>query len=937
MTRTLERRTADGDVYRLDERRREAVFSRGRNYRPDPAAEPDRWESPEFRFEEDPDNPRRKRALQVRMPCRVPKLSDGPVSYAIRRYGIFSVRPVGAASVDDQNPNSDLAFYPDVWGQTDLRYSLTRFGVKEELILKGPGHPASFSWRVRAGLGEDLHFELDADGKLSWRTGRRKRVGYFPPPIIEGADGYAENLAWAWDGTTLSVSLPPDLSRFVYPITIDPTSTFNPDGDPESTSVDGRVQRAAADETWDDIHDGAGQNAFDSGSNDIEARVRATAITGEYDLLRRAIMLFDTSAIPSNSFIDAASIKLHVGTASDPDWGDREADIVASNPASNDDLVASDYENAFTLTADTVFASQALAGITTGQYTTWTLDQNGRDQVTPGGISKFGVRLDNDADDVDDWVSNADATFVAQSAENTNPPELSVTYTVPVVKVITETVNVQETIDSLTRILKSITETVNVQEGIDFFDRLLKVVDETVHVQETLARFSKTVKVVVEALHVQEIARRAQDFLDDLSTLFFWTAEYGARAVKGGPVTVSRDSSAWSTDQGGTWVEFLADTMRFTWRAVRGSVLRVVGQTELGRTNKCQRNVDFGTNGTTGWSGTATIVAVDDTEELRKAGLNRLVPDGQVLKVDNSAGTSTVWAFASGTTGNTNQHAVSAFVRGGGLVRVTVNGDSSPGYVGAPATYERISGLRTPSNSTNVFELDVQPGAVIYFVLSQLEEGGFVTSPIRNPTAGSVTRDNDSVYWADAPPPSPPLAIYAEFRAGYDNPPGAYAHWLTINESGMADPRFELRDHPTDGTFQAIMRDADGNGRTISLTPSPALVDGDRVQVLYLAEWDGSARLLLKVEDRTIQTGTHAALVSGLPRIWGATGGRVVLNEFRSGAEPGAHYPSTLKIFKRGHLNQTHIDGSDWDSLLAQARGLVLGPGGNLKGGGVSR
>lgn len=509
---------------------------------------------------------------------------------------------------------------------------------------------------------------------------------------------------------------------------------------------------------------------------------------------------------------------------------------------------------------------------------------------------------------------------------------------IPIVKVIDETVALVETPEFVLGLAKVIDETVALLENVLKSIAITKIVDEDVAIVETTANIKGFVRAINEALSITEAAERARDFLDDLSTTFYWHAEYGIAPVKGGEPTFDRGSSAWAIDQRGTWVEYLTDTLRFTWRIVDSMFSQVVAKTELTATNKCQRNVDYGANGTTGWSlagngqADATLVVADDTEELRKAGLHLLVSDGQVLKIDNSAASAATLAVASGATGNANTHAVSVFWRGGGPARIQTNQALGP-LVQLPEKYGRASAAITPSGSSDKLAVRAEAGAVVYFVLPQLEENPFPTSPIRNPSAGSVTRDGDTLTYEDAPDPRPPYALYVRWIQGFDSPTGQFTHVLTINTGATADPRFELRENP-DGDIEVTVRDVDGDRRVVPITPSPLLDAGNTVEALYFTDPDGTGDFILKVEGRSVQHVSHVAPVSGLPEFWGTKPGegKISLNQFPNGAGPGKSEPATLKMFKRGHLNETHIDASDWTSLMDQARQLVLGPGGNLRG-----
>lgn len=140
----------------------------------------------------------------------------------------------------------------------------------------------------------------------------------------------------------------------------------------------------------------------------------------------------------------------------------------------------------------------------------------------------------------------------------------------------------------------------------------------------------------------------------------------------------------------------------------------------------------------------ATLSVVDDTAALATAGLQNICASGKVYKLDNSAGvgTASVVAF-SGSTGNTNPHAISIYCRTTGAVSGAIfalGGGGAAGDVALPAisgAYTRKTATGTPSAGSNTLNIyNVPAGGSAYFILPQLEELPFATSPII--TAGAT-------------------------------------------------------------------------------------------------------------------------------------------------------------------------------------------------------
>lgn len=108
--------------------------------------------------------------------------------------------------------------------------------------------------------------------------------------------------------------------------------------------------------------------------------------------------------------------------------------------------------------------------------------------------------------------------------------------------------------------------------------------------------------------------------------------------------------------------------------------------------------------------------------------------NGNVYKIDNTAGTGNAWAIIGGNAGSIASGTISAFMRGGTGSIILEDFSANKGFVGS-ATYTRVSSV-VPVNGPNR-KLAVLAGAgqVVYFILNQLEVDG-LTDPIV--TAGAT-------------------------------------------------------------------------------------------------------------------------------------------------------------------------------------------------------
>ena len=117
----------------------------------------------------------------------------------------------------------------------------------------------------------------------------------------------------------------------------------------------------------------------------------------------RGILTFLTSSIGAGKLISDVVLSLNE-TATSVALGDTDCDIVASTPASDNDIVAADYSQL----GSTPFASIAISALSAGVYNDFTLDANGRANISPTGVSKFGTRLgwDTDGSFGGSWISS---------------------------------------------------------------------------------------------------------------------------------------------------------------------------------------------------------------------------------------------------------------------------------------------------------------------------------------------------------------------------------------------------------------------------------------------------------------------------------------------------------------------------------------------------
>lgn len=183
------------------------------------------------------------------------------------------------------------------------------------------------------------------------------------------------------------------------------------------------------------------------------------------------------------------------------------------------------------------------------------------------------------------------------------------------------------------------------------------------------------------------------------------------------------------------------------------------------RTNKCTNynaNPDSGavtpgsaaafnsatTNLTASDSGSGALFGVvDDAAELAAAGLSGICTSGLVFKIDNSGGSGAAKIDIGGTVGNTNAHSFSVWARGSGTGDIRLSAGEGQTSLTLGSSYAKtISENATPGGTGRVMIVNAGVGAIVYFILNQLEEGAFATSEIVTEGAAATRNASDSSY-----------------------------------------------------------------------------------------------------------------------------------------------------------------------------------------------
>lgn len=200
------------------------------------------------------------------------------------------------------------------------------------------------------------------------------------------------------------------------------TSTFYTD----ATTVDGRVYKEDS-TNWDTTHDATtGEGASFSGDATRYVQVNISATL--YSLIR-GFFLFGTSAIGSDT-INSATFSLYI-TSNTNTSGAGALALVQSSPAADNAIVAGDMDQCGAINNPTEGATRvAQSGITTNQYTDWTLNATGLSWVNGAGTTKLGLRDGpHDCDDVAPTVQDFIVASGSGHTGTTQDPKLVVVHT----------------------------------------------------------------------------------------------------------------------------------------------------------------------------------------------------------------------------------------------------------------------------------------------------------------------------------------------------------------------------------------------------------------------------------------------------------------------------------------------------------------------------
>lgn len=200
-------------------------------------------------------------------------------------------------------------------------------------------------------------------------------------------------------------------------------STFNPDADAESTSVDGFTEYVAIHPvTWTTARTATAGTTSGDNNGLSYGGGQCNGYAGPDYELDRAFFLFDTSALPDTDDISSAVFSVYDGTNGNTNANSVTYHVVSSTPSSNTAIVVGDHDQV----GSTSFGSKALSTFSNNSFSDFTLDAAGIATISKTGVTKFALRCSRDIDDsAPTGINRFDVTY-ADSASN--DPKLVVTH-----------------------------------------------------------------------------------------------------------------------------------------------------------------------------------------------------------------------------------------------------------------------------------------------------------------------------------------------------------------------------------------------------------------------------------------------------------------------------------------------------------------------------
>lgn len=205
------------------------------------------------------------------------------------------------------------------------------------------------------------------------------------------------------------------------------TLVVYPDAGTGGTTVDGRLNADSL-TNWSTVREATTGTASPTGASGSFTQGEKS---GDAWNISRAAFLFDTSALTDDVDISSAVFSLYATGDYDNSESNFPADpvVISSNPASNNNLVAADYN---ITNWGTTYLSDVLdlSVFSSSGYKNFTINATGIAAISKTGITKYGTRGTNDIGDFGSPTARSYAiSYFADQTGTTNDPKLVIEYT----------------------------------------------------------------------------------------------------------------------------------------------------------------------------------------------------------------------------------------------------------------------------------------------------------------------------------------------------------------------------------------------------------------------------------------------------------------------------------------------------------------------------
>ena len=194
---------------------------------------------------------------------------------------------------------------------------------------------------------------------------------------------------WFYFWGTVSGEVSPSASCiFKHHSTIVPFMDFYPAPGSGGSSCDGRVARVLANQTWLQIHSGAGNQA-QTGATNLVVMISAYTAANRFDAIHRSILTFPTATLGAGITIQAATLRLYCESRNvDAPWVPGVA-VFGASPALHNNLSPSDYSCVWSIPRSNEILME---NVPINDFVEFTFNALGLALVNPTGVTELSIR-----------------------------------------------------------------------------------------------------------------------------------------------------------------------------------------------------------------------------------------------------------------------------------------------------------------------------------------------------------------------------------------------------------------------------------------------------------------------------------------------------------------------------------------------------------------